>query len=165
MKGPEFRPFTDYLCQSSRPCWFKCLGVCSSAETATVRLGSQNLRVDEEGRKSYTSREFLVHEEYNDTTLSNDIALIKLPAAVPPSPLIATLCCTSSINMGTGDDERNYPLQGVPPGDWLTCYLIESSTWVSTREWYSLSDNKTTVNQATYRDSDNVLVDNPVMLI
>nr|CAD7462022.1 unnamed protein product [Timema tahoe] len=84
-----------------RPCWLKCRGLCSSAETATVRLGSQNLRVDEEGRKSYTSREFLVHEEYNDTTLSNDIALIKLPAAVPPSPFIfpVNLPSPSEVNM------------------------------------------------------------------
>nr|CAD7410269.1 unnamed protein product [Timema poppensis] len=76
-------------------------GFCSSAETATVRLGSQNLRADEEGRKSFTSRQFLVHEDYNDTTLNNDISLIKLPTSVPPSPFIfpVNLPSPSEVNM------------------------------------------------------------------
>nr|CAD7407045.1 unnamed protein product [Timema cristinae] len=71
------------------------------AETATVHLGSQNLRADEEGRKSFTSRQFLVHEDYNDTTLNNDISLIKLPTTVPPSPFIfpVNLPSPSEVNM------------------------------------------------------------------
>nr|CAD7429931.1 unnamed protein product [Timema monikensis] len=71
------------------------------AETATVRLGSQNLRADEEGRKSFTSRQFLVHEDYNDTTLNNDISLIKLPTTVPASPFIfpVNLPSPSEVNM------------------------------------------------------------------
>nr|CAD7575230.1 unnamed protein product [Timema californicum] len=131
-------------------------GFCSSAETATVRLGSQNLRADEEGRKSFTSRQFLVHEDYNDTTLNNDISLIKLPTSVPPSPFIFPVNLPSPSEVNMTFENRTALVSGwgrTLDSESIMCdFDLEALGW--TRDATSISDELNFVNLTILTNSE-----------
>lgn len=52
-----------------------------SAQSFTLYLGSNTLNPDA-GALTITSTSYIQHEQYNDNTLENDVALIELPTPV-----------------------------------------------------------------------------------
>ena len=54
----------------------------NSAKKIVVVLGAHNIMKDEPNQVTLTSTEFTTHQEWNPYTLSNDIAVVKLPHAV-----------------------------------------------------------------------------------
>ncbi|XP_076254609.1 brachyurin-like isoform X1 [Rhynchophorus ferrugineus] len=56
-----------------------------------VALGSHNLAVTESDRRIYNTSKFIIHEEWDEDTLQNDIAVVGLPQPVPLSNNIATV--------------------------------------------------------------------------
>jgi len=69
-------------------------------------LGAHNLSAVEDNRITYTSTEYVIHEDWDSYWLRNDVALIKLPEAVTLNSYINTVQLASGSNTYSGDTSR-----------------------------------------------------------
>ncbi|XP_017484101.1 PREDICTED: venom protease-like [Rhagoletis zephyria] len=68
-------------------------GHCINALLSTVRLGAHDLgNVNEEGAINISVESKIVHEQYNERYVVNDIGLVKLRAAAPNTAYIGPIC-------------------------------------------------------------------------
>ncbi|XP_052548018.1 chymotrypsin-C isoform X3 [Tympanuchus pallidicinctus] len=126
------------------PCWVLTAAHCySSSLTYRVVLGKHNLSEEEDGAVVAEVEDFIVHEDYDPISITNDIALIKLSEPVQESDTIQAACLPPSglelengypcVVTGWGTLWTNGPLAEVlqqavlPVVDYATC---------SQRDWW-----------------------------
>lgn len=76
------------------------------ATSFVLLLGAHNLSAVEDNRITYTSTEYVIHEDWDSYWLRNDVALIKLPEAVTLNSYINTVQLASGSNTYSGDTSR-----------------------------------------------------------
>ncbi|MGU0781529.1 trypsin-like serine protease, partial [Pseudomonas aeruginosa] len=52
------------------------------ARSIEVVMGAHNIRLEESSQVSVRTTDYFVHEEWNPSTLSNDVSVIRLPSPV-----------------------------------------------------------------------------------
>lgn len=77
----------------------------SRAISFTLYLGGITLAASEEGRRTVTTTTAIVHPNYNENNLNNDIALIRLPE---PVSFTGILCFSNFAHMWRHSDIRYF---------------------------------------------------------
>ncbi|XP_063230936.1 chymotrypsin-2-like [Bacillus rossius redtenbacheri] len=93
--------------------WVLTSGLCAYHQSSfQVSLGLTNMSDSERGKKTFVSREAILHEDFNIYTFVNDIALIHVTAHVIFSPLLSPVGLPAFADASQSYDDREVDVSG-----------------------------------------------------
>uniref|UniRef100_A0A182QST2 Peptidase S1 domain-containing protein n=1 Tax=Anopheles farauti TaxID=69004 RepID=A0A182QST2_9DIPT len=117
----------------------------------SVHVGRTRLDVDDSRSRSYAPERFLLHPEYKQSRVKDDIALIKLAGEIEMSDFVQPVCLPSVENIREEVIGRKGFVvgYGISDADRISDYLLDAEVPVVDR-WSCLESNRETLSSQLF---------------